>query len=196
MTVRRSINLLADQGVVSASQGKGTFVKPLEWGAANFDLQELQALFSGGQGTDIKLLEVRVVSADGRTARKLDIARGDNVIYIRRIMTKSGEPIFYHRAYLIYDPKRPIVEAELDVTSLQGLFADVDNSLLKHGLLSIEATLINEEEAQILRTPYPTAAFYLEHLFFDYDDQPLSWGWFIFPHNRLRFETQIGLASP
>ena len=29
MTVRRSINLLADQGVVNTAQGRGTFVKPL-----------------------------------------------------------------------------------------------------------------------------------------------------------------------
>ena len=37
MTVRRSINLLSDQGVVNTAQGKGTFVKPLELGTAVFD---------------------------------------------------------------------------------------------------------------------------------------------------------------
>ena len=42
MTVRRSINLLADQDVVSTAQGRGTFVKALELSAASFDLQELQ----------------------------------------------------------------------------------------------------------------------------------------------------------
>ena len=32
MTVRRSINLLSDQGVVNTAQGRGTFVKPLQLG--------------------------------------------------------------------------------------------------------------------------------------------------------------------
>jgi DNA-binding GntR family transcriptional regulator len=38
MTVRRVVNILADQGVVMAEQGRGTFVKPLELGTATFQL--------------------------------------------------------------------------------------------------------------------------------------------------------------
>lgn len=196
MTVRRSINLLSDQGVVSTAQGRGTFVKPLELSTAIFDLQELQDFFANGAPTDIKLLDVRVVSADERTARKLEISQGDPTIYIRRLFSRAGYPIFYHRAYLIYDPTRPIVEAEMDVTSLQGLFAHGDNTLLKHGQLKIEATLMNAEEAALLQSALPAAAFLLEHLFYDYDNQPISWGWFIFRSDRLRFTTQVGIEAP
>ena len=193
MTVRRSINLLADQGVVDTQQGRGTFVKPLELGTAIFDLQELQDLFSSGEDAHIKLLDTRVVSADARTARKLNIAIGDPTIYIRRLFSKGSKPIFYHRAYLVYDPTRPIVEAELDVTSLQGLFASADNTILKRGQLTIETTLMNEEESRILDTPLPAAAFYLAHVFYDFNDCPISWGWFIFRGDQLRFSTQVGI---
>lgn len=195
MTVRRSINLLSDQGVVSTAQGKGTFVKPLELGTAVFDLHELQALFQDEADTAVKLLEVRVVSADERTARKLCIREGSNAIYIRRLLTRDGQPIFYHRAYLIYDPARPIVEAEMDVTSLRGLFSNAMNHSLKRGQLTIEATLMNEEEAYILQTRLPAAAFYLEHLFYDFDERPMSWGWFIFNSDQLRFATEIGIQE-
>ena len=196
MTVRRSINLLADEDVISTAQGRGTFVKSLEWSAAQFDLQGLQSLFQNSEDADIRLLDVRIVSANRRTARKLGLSVGDNVIYIRRLMTQDGNPLFYHRAYLIYDPKRPIVEAEMDVTSLQGLFTNGDNSLLKRGELTIDATLMNEEEAEILQESYPSAAFILEHIFYDFDDCPISWGWFIFPSTHLRFTTQIGVDFP
>ena len=82
MTVRRSINLLADQGVVSTAQGRGTFVRSLELGTAVFDLRELQDLFQNGGETAVKLLDVRVVSADERTARKLgDYGRGQHHLY-------------------------------------------------------------------------------------------------------------------
>lgn len=195
MTVRRTINLLADQGVVSTAQGKGTFVRPLELATAVFDLQALLALFQDDADTHVKLLDARIVSADERTARKLGVAVGAPTIYIRRLLTRGGKPIFYHRAYLVYDPKRPIVEAEIDVTSLQGLFANVDNALLKRGGLTIEAALLNDEEARILQVPLPAAAFYLEHLFYDFADQPISWGWFIFHSSQLRFTTQIGLQE-
>jgi DNA-binding GntR family transcriptional regulator len=190
MTVRRSINLLADQDVVNTAQGKGTFVKPLELSTATFHLQKLHDLFNDAA---VKLLNARIVSADERTARKLQIKEGQHVIYISRLLSRNDEPIFYHRAYLIYDPTRPIVEAEMDVTSLQGLLANANNEMLKNGTLTIEATLMNEKEAKVLHTTLPSAAFYLEHLFCDFYDQPISWGWFICRSDKLNFTTHIGL---
>jgi len=195
MTVRRSINLLSDQGVINTAQGKGTFVRHLEWSSAQFDLQGLQDLFQNSSNTEIKLLDVRVVAADERAARKLGLSEGDNTIYIRRLISQDRRPLFYHRAYLIYDPKRPIMEAEMDVTSLQGLFADGENKMMKHGQLTIDATMMNEEEAKILQMPFPAAAFLLEHIFYDFDDQPISWGWFIIPSRFVRFQTQIGVET-
>lgn len=193
MTVRRSINLLLDEGVVSTEQGKGTFVRPLELSAANFDLQDLQDLLSNGTAGDVKLLDVRVIAADEKAARKLEIAVGAPTIYIRRLFQQNNEPIFYHRAYLVYDPSRPIVEAEMDVTSLKGLFTHSDSTFLKRGRLTIEASLMNVEEAELLNTCLPAAAFFLEHLFYDFNDRPVSWGWFIFRSDRLHFSTQVGI---
>jgi DNA-binding GntR family transcriptional regulator len=192
MTVRRSINLLADQDVVSTAQGRGTFVKALELSAASFDLRELEALFNSGD-TQIKLLDVRIVPADSDTAKKLNLALGDKTIYIRRLLTKEGKPVFYHREHLIYDPELPIVEAEMDVTSLQGLFANVDNALLKRGRLTVQATLMTDEEAGILQTPCPSAAFCLEHIFYDFDDRPISEGCFLCRADRMHFSTTVGL---
>jgi GntR family transcriptional regulator len=195
MTVRRSINWLADQDIVNTAQGRGTFVKPLELSTASFDLQDLKDLFTNGSAADIKLLDVRIVSADERAARKLEISEGNPTIYIRRLFTREGQPVFYHRAYLVYDPTRPIVEAEMDVTSLQGLFAHAENALLKRGQLNIEAALMNPEEAKLLGAPFPSAAFFLEHIFYDFNECPISWGWFIFRSDLLRFSTQVGIQS-
>lgn len=193
MTVRRSINLLADQGVISTAQGRGTFVKALEISNASFDLQELQDLFSHSSANNIKLLDVRVVSADERTARKLGMDPGKPAIYIRRLFSLDGAPVFYHRAYLVYDPTRPIVEAEMDVTSLQGLFSGGSNTLLKFGQLTIEAALMNGEEACLLKKSLPATAFCIEHVFCGFDNQPISWGWFIIPSECLHFTTKVGI---
>ncbi len=193
MTVRRSINLLSDQGVISTAQGRGTFVKSLELSTANFDLTDLQDLFGDEIATDVRLLDVRIVSADERTATRLFLNVGQHVIYIRRLLTRNNRPVCYHRAYLVYDPRRPIVEAEMDVTSLQGLFSNSRNSLLKYGELTISATMMNEEEASALDISLPAAAIYLGHRFFDYENKPISWGWFIFPSDELRFTASVGL---
>lgn len=192
MTVRRTINLLADQGVIIAEQGRGTFVKPVAMGAASFQLTELQSLFSDPTHTTVRLLETRIVTANERIARKLAISIKQRTIYIRRLLCTDGIPAFYHREYLIYDPARPIVEAEMEVTALQHLFSGSGETILKRGDLSIEATILTAEEVSLLQASQPMAAFCLEHLFYDFDDKPISWGWFIGRADRLRFTTRVG----
>jgi len=193
MTVRRAINTLVEQGVVSAEQGRGTFVKPIAMGEAVFQLRELQNIFSDTEHTKVNVLETRVVKADERVARKLAIGIGHRTIYFRRILLRDGLPALYHREYLVYDPNRPIVEAELEVTALQRLFNGTGETLLKRGDISLEATLLTDEEAHFLQTNQPAAAFCFEHLFYDFDEKPISWGWFIGLPDFLRFTTQVGL---
>ena len=150
MTVRRAINTLVEQGVVSAEQGRGTFVKPIAMGEAVFQLRELQNIFSDTEHTKVNVLETRVVKADERVARKLAIGIGHRTIYFRRILLRDGLPALYHREYLVYDPNRPIVEAELEVTALQRLFNGTGETLLKRGDISLEATLLTDEEAHFV----------------------------------------------
>jgi GntR family transcriptional regulator len=168
-------------------------VRGVELGAATFGFKELQGLFSDKQQTQVKLLEARVLLADERTARKLNLATGDRVVYIRRLLTIENQPSFYHREYLVYDPTHPVVESEMEVTSLQGLFSGMGETMLKRGDLSVEATVLNDEEARLLGVATPAAAFCIEHVFYNLDDAPVSWGWFICHSSRLRFTTSVGV---
>jgi DNA-binding GntR family transcriptional regulator len=43
----------------------------------------------------------------------------------------------------------------------------------------MEAVNLNEEEAMVLQVPLNSAAFSLEHTFYDFDDRPVSWGRFL-----------------
>jgi DNA-binding GntR family transcriptional regulator len=192
MTIRRAINILIEQGVVITKQGQGTFIKPMQFWAATFNLGQLQNLLSDERGIRVKILEASINLARGRVTRKMAIKRGQRTLFIRRLILSQDKPIMYHREYLVYDPSRPIVESELEVTSLKGLFEGTNNSFIKRSMLSIEATVLKNEEAQLLQSPVATAAFNIEHLFYDFEDQPVSWGWFICPGANLRFTTIVG----
>ncbi len=193
MTVRRAVNLLVDQGFVIAEQGRGTFVRPVAMGSATFQLRDSLSLFNDSKRTIVRVLEARIIGADERVARKLELCVGDRTVYIRRLLRTDGLPSLYHREYLIYDPLRPIVEAELEVTALQRLFNGTGETILKRGEINLEATILNDEEAKILEAPRPMAAVCFEHLFYDFDDKPISWGWFIGRADSLRLSTQVGL---
>jgi len=195
MTVRRAINLLVDQGVVVTEQGRGTFVRPLDLGTVSFGLEELRRLFRDPERTSVRLLEARITSATERIGRKLGVRVGQRTIFIRRLISYDGKPTILHREYLIYDPARPIVEAELEVTALRGLLNGQSLSTLKRGELAIEATVLTEEEARFLESRTGAPAFRLEHVFYDFEDRPVSWGWFICPGDRLRFTAVVGLQG-
>lgn len=194
MTVRRAINILIDQRVASTMQGRGTFVNSLNLGSAAFHLKGIQEFFMD-KNTTVKILEARIVAAEERAAKKLEARLNDPLIFIRRLLLKGKEPFFYHKEYLIYDPTRPIVESELEVTSLQGLFNGSGSSEFKHGELSIETTVITAEEAKILRAELGFPAFCLEHIFYDFSEKPVSWGWFICRGDKLRFTTSVGIQE-
>lgn len=193
MTVRRAINVLLDQGVVNTIQGSGTFVKAMGLGGVTFSLDELTALFRDRERTRVRLLEARIVSADARTARKLAVAEGARVIYIRRLLSRDEVPVLYHREQLVYDPTRPIVEAEMEATALQGLLAGSGETNLKGGALTIEATTLTGAEADLLGGTAGDPAFRLAHTFYDFDDRAVSWGWFIWRGDSLRFRTTVGI---
>jgi DNA-binding GntR family transcriptional regulator len=190
MTVRRVINILADQSVVIAEQGRGTFVKPLELGTAAFSLDRLQELLRNEGQSTVKLLEAHITPATERTARKLAVKVGDRTIFVR-----GEDPVLLHREYVIYDPTRPIIEAEMEVTALRGLLSGGGGSDLKRGDLTIDATVLTKEEAVLLHSEVGIPAFRLEHIFYDFDNRPVSWGWFICSGDRLCFTATIGIPD-
>jgi DNA-binding GntR family transcriptional regulator len=195
MTVRRAINVLVEQGLVITRQGQGAFIKPMQFWSATFSLGQLQNLLADDRAIRIRILEASIAAASGKATRKMAIKRRQRILYLRRLILSHDKPLMYHREYLIYEPSRPVVESELEVTSLRGLFEGTGNSFIKRSMLSIEATVLNNEEARLLQAPVATAAFNLEHLFYDFEDRPISWGWFICPGANLRFTAIVGAHS-
>lgn len=192
MTVRRVINLLAECGLVTAFQGKGTFVKRLDLGEATFRLDELTDQLAVGRDTTVRLIEARIVAAGETVARNLRVPEGERVVYIRRLILQEGLPAMYHREHLIYNPRRPIVEDELRITSLEGLFSAEAGEGLRSGDLTIESVVLGDDEAGLLQVPVGSPALCLEHFFYDFDIRPISWGWFICRADRFRLKTRIG----
>lgn len=196
MTVRRSIHLLLDEGVVCTIRGSGTYVKAPDLRGGTFAMEEFYTIFSDKERTRVKIVDAQISRSDAIIAEKLALTEGDRTILIRRLLIRDGDPIIYHQEYLIYDPELRIVESELEVTSLHGLFIGQSETTLKWGKLSIEPALLSREEAQLLNTTPMQAAFRLEHLFFDYNAKPVSWGRFICRGDRFRFTTTVGHYTP
>ena len=117
------------------------------------------------------------------------------MISIKRLLLRDDHPIFYHSEYLIRDPRRALVEAELGVTSLRGLFSGVGEASVKNGELTLHASALTESEARYLSEKVGTVVWVVEHLFNDFDDKPVSWGRFICRADRLNMKAQVGISN-
>jgi GntR family transcriptional regulator len=195
MTVRRAIGELVREDVVVTQHGRGTFVKPPQLAGATFDLDDLMG-YLASPDIDARILEARIVSAGPRVAEKLALVEGGRVISIKRLLLRGEEPVFYHSEYLVFDPARPLVEAELATTALQDLFSGASGGDLKYGRLTLHASAFTEPEAAQLGESPGGLAWVLEHLFFDFDDRPESWGRFVGRADRLSFTTTVGVTGP
>jgi GntR family transcriptional regulator len=194
MTVRRAVGALVAEDVVFTEHGRGTFVKPPQLAAASFDLGDLMR-YLASPDIEARILEARMVTAGPRVASKLEIREDDRVISIKRHLVHGDEAVFYHSEYVVFDPARPLVEAELATTALQDLFSGTSGSELKYGRLTLHASSLTESEARQLADTPGTPAWVLEHLFYDFDDRPESWGRFVGRADRLSFTTTVGIAG-
>ncbi|MFH0917292.1 MAG: GntR family transcriptional regulator [bacterium] len=196
MTVRRAINILLDRGLVTTTQGKGTFVRTLDLGEAVFRLQEITDMWVGDDSVDVLLLEASIIPASERVAAMLERPVGSPTVFMRRLIQRGGVPLVYQLENVLYDEHRPLVETQLQITSLDGLLRSSRGRDIPSGQLTVLAVSLSSDEASLLGVPEGSPAFCLEHLFRDSDGELVSWGVFLCRADQFRLTTRVGVARP
>ena len=120
MTLRRALAVLGEHGLLSAEQGRGTFVRSLDLDGATFHLHQLTSQWLDGS-VDVRLLAASTMKARERVAAVLKIPVGLRTVYLRRLLSRQGVPLAYHHEHVVFDARRPLVESQLGITSLEGL---------------------------------------------------------------------------
>ena len=196
MTVRRAIGMLLDQGAVSTTRGRGTFVQPLRLATATFDLSEFHDILAE-PGVTAKVRRGaraarraarRRQPRSWRTARTSSPSAASCSAATSRSSTTASRSSTTPRA-------RPI-ESELDVTALRDMFEGGVGSGPKRGELILHASVLTEEEAGRLALSAGSAAWVLEHIFYGYDEKPISWGCFICRGDLFSFRASVGAPAP
>ncbi len=191
MTLRRALAMLADRGLVAAEQGRGTFVRALELGEASFKLRQLTDQWQA-DAVDVRLLSASTVRAGVRVAETLGIPPGSRTVFLRRLLLKDDVPMMYHTEHVVFDARRPLVESQLQITSLEGLLQAAGSEGFSEGELTVRAVNLDATEATLLEQPEGAAAFCLEHVFHDFSGRPMSWGWFLCRADVFFLRTHLG----
>ncbi len=194
MTVRQAVGVLVDRGLLERMPGRGTYVKELSWSGAPFFINGLVETVRARQ-TKVNIIKSEVRRANARVAAQLGIELGDSVIFLRRHIAAGEDILLVQEGYLLLDPSRPVVEAELEATYLTGLFTGSGQGLIKRAALSITPVLLADEDAQVLNRPLGSVGFKLEYSFFDAALAPLAAGCFIAPEDQLKLSAETGIGN-
>lgn len=97
-TLRRALELMAEQGLIERIHGRGTFVRAGMTGAT------MMRFFRFGEGTG-EVPVSRIVSrqqlvAPAEVARRLGLARGDTALRLLRVRSFDGQPGVYEEIWL------------------------------------------------------------------------------------------------
>lgn len=191
MTLRRSLNILINRGLIVTEKGKGTYVRPVVLSDSIFRLQDLAREFFD-ESVEMRLLEASTTKASKRVSEMLRIAEAERVVYLRRLALKHKRPAMYHVEYVRYDPRRPLVESQLQLTSLDGFLEIGRGRSFPRGSITLRAVSLSARDAEILHEPSGSPALCLEHVFEDSEREPVSWGWFLMRADMFQLRARLG----
>lgn len=193
MTARQAVSVLEEEGLVRRVQGSGTFVRKVGVAASNFDLESLGSVFADQENLQVRIVKASVKKSPGVEKEVLGLEPSDPVIVVERVILHQGEPFTLHISYTSFDPASPTVESMLDTVVLTGLIFQEGYSNFKRGALRLMPALLDAREAGILEMAEGAPVFKLEHLFYDFDNRPTAFGWFLVSHEKMPLLSKVGV---
>jgi DNA-binding GntR family transcriptional regulator len=193
MTVRQAIHVLAEKGILRRVHGSGTFVCGPDWTRATFSMDGILDKLEDKENLEIKILKAGITEASPKAAESLEIETGELILSMVRLVAYKEKPFLLNRAYFKYEPKSPIVELELDPSSLYSLFTGDSSSFVKKTELKLEPALLSKVDSIDLAIPVSSPAFKISYTFYGYGDDPVGSGWFLSPGGDISFTTRLGV---
>ena len=170
VTVRKAIELLIEEGLLSRRQGSGTYVTPRIQAPGSFLSSFSEDAEARGEATDTIWMMKTIAVATEEEVRLLELSAGSNVARLSRVRMAGGEPLAIENA---------VVPAEMlpDIGKLGNSLYQALNERGNRpvtGQQKIRAALAGPTEASLLSIPEKTEILRIERLTRRADGRPVE----------------------
>ncbi len=175
-TVRKAIDELAAENILTRRQGKGTFVATHHEARAQFRFLRLVADEGEPTHPESRFLECRRVRAPSELARQLDIRTGDAVVMVRRLLLYGEratvlDEIWLHGALF----KGLTAERLADYKGpMYGLFESEFGVRMVSATEKLRAIAADASSAELLGVPLGAPLLSVERVSQTYGERPVE----------------------
>lgn len=193
ITIRRAVEELCSEGYLVKMQGRGTFVSTPRIHRKFTATGKVESFSTTckeqGMTAGAKVLDCKIVPARQDEIKFLKLDGESLLVYIERVRTADGQPIFLENMFLPYEEYKDIMKMDLTDTSIFSTIQKISgrspsNTLKK----TLEITKASVEQAQILGIPLGEPLFFLNSYFLDEEGTPLCIGRQYYIGSRYMFE--------
>lgn len=180
-TVRKAVDELAAENLLTRRQGKGTFVATHQDPHAQFRFLRLVPAGSSHESAvperESLPLECWRAKAGNEASRMLNLRPGAPIIIVRRLLRFSGKPVVIDEIYL---PGELFQGLNLELLqswqgSLYGLFEQRFGVRMIRARENIRAVSADRSAADALKVPEGKPLLSVERVTYTYGDKPVEW---------------------
>lgn len=200
-TVKRALNILADQGVVFKKRGSGTFINPLYLKNQSVfhyhngsNLGVTDSFQMDGRKPGIKLLDFEVIRPDDELRRDLFLNPDDFVYQIKRLRLFDKQPFMIETGYI---PIKIVPELSREIVSgsIFNYLQDEKNQTVTKSFLTISAEPSTVEDQTELHLQPNEPVGVMAGVFFLDDGTPFEYSRMRLHYQYMKYNTSVTLGE-
>jgi len=176
-TVRKAIDALAADNLLVRRQGKGTFVAThTEEQASSFRFLRIRHNDGHDEYPASRLIDIKRGKAGADAARLLELAPGDAVLILRRVLEWGGEPVVLDEITLPAALFRGLTRARYDAYhgSMYGLFETQFGVRMLKAREHVSAIAADAVSARVLGVAVGAPLLAVDRVTLTYGDRPVE----------------------
>jgi GntR family transcriptional regulator len=191
-TIRKTIQNLADSGLIEIRRGKGTFVTQpkitQELTELSGFVEDMRAL---GRHPTARVVSKQIVEAGETVARQLALTVGTLVVRIERVRLADDVPMSFDETYLPREIGEKVMENDLENEPIFSLLEQKYNLQLVEAEYRLEAVSAEAAVARALGISAGSPIFLIERTSYCAGHQPIDYEKLYYRGDQIRFVTRL-----